>query len=95
MHYRYYRLIVTAILLSPLWVGKAAQPFSPSDGSDSYAIGFFGAAILIGIPIIACTGLLVSFLAKKSAKAETISIIGYLIPAVLICIIELIFILSE
>ena len=86
-----HNLTVIALVLSPLWIGLLASIGQPSDSLSG--LGVIGGAIL-GIPIIAVIGLVISLLTRNSFSADRSSIIGYAVPAVLVCAYELFVILA-
>jgi hypothetical protein len=79
-------VIILGIALSPVWVGCLAIIGQPSDSLAGLAV-LFGA--ILGMPVIAITGLVVSFSCRNRPNANQLSIAGYAVPAVLVCAYEL------
>jgi len=74
-------LAILLLILSPLIVGLV---FSLFDSPESvFAISVILATVF-GVPLIAVTGIIVSFLLRNSRKSQEYSIIGYVIPALLV-----------
>lgn len=83
MSHKKRNLIVATSLVSPVVVGlvlSIAQP--PDEGFLNYA---FFLAMIFGVPFIAAVGTLISYFSRKSKQADNYLILGFGIPALLVC----------
>lgn len=67
------------IILSPLLLTLLIRPL---DKSGLYFTVDLVLTLIIGIPFITIVGLSISFLTRKSQKAEIYSLLGYLVAAI-------------
>jgi hypothetical protein len=77
-----YTLLKIALVLSPLIIGELVGlllPVSSDYGAGVIFIAFFG------LPFIAITGLVTTFLTRKSSKASYNSLMGFAVPAIIVC----------
>ncbi len=79
-------VLILALILSPLWVAILASP----DQSEANFSGLgLGLLIIMGIPLIGVIGITFSIITRNQINANRLSIIGYAIPAIVICGYEL------
>lgn len=76
-------IIVALIVTSPIWLGYFFDNFHKSVPEDWSFLGIVF-AVVIGVPVIGVTGLIGSFLTRKSQNSNTISLLFYLVPALII-----------
>lgn len=79
-------LIILGLVLSPVWVGLLASIGQPPTSVSG--LGVVGGAVL-GTPFIAVVGLVISFFTRNSINPNKASVIGYAIPAFVVCAYEL------
>ena len=74
-------LLIWALLLSPVWVGLVVVRLQPYRQGDP--VMMLGQAL--GVAVIGIVGLILSVRVRKSDSADKLSVIGYAVPAVLVC----------
>ena len=79
-------LLILALILSPLWVGLIASPRYQAENLSPFVVLL---ATVIGVPIIVIVGITTSIVTRNKSNAKKWSLVGYLIPAVLVCIYEI------
>jgi hypothetical protein len=83
---KYLRIpLILALILSPYWVGYLLTLSKPPD--SDVGLGLFIVAI-IGVPLVAVCGIIISFLTRNKITSNTStiwSVMSYAIPALLIC----------
>lgn len=77
--------IITVALLSPVWLGLLMCLGQSSSSAAGLAVVL---ASVFGIPVIAVAGLIVSAASRQRQNAGTISLYGYVVPALLVCAYE-------
>lgn len=79
--------LLFSIIFSPFVltaIGAAiADQFDGDRGGAPYGLAS-AAALIIGVPLVAIIGFIFSLITRNMANYERLSVIGYLIPAVLI-----------
>jgi uncharacterized membrane protein YeaQ/YmgE (transglycosylase-associated protein family) len=77
-----YTLLKIALVLSPLIVGELV-------GLLLHVNSDYGAGVIfisfLGITFIALTGLVTTFLTRKSSKPSYNSLMGFVVPAIIVC----------
>ncbi|MET0779827.1 MAG: hypothetical protein ABWY71_03250 [Candidatus Saccharimonadales bacterium] len=74
-------VLIWGLLLSPVWLGLIISRVQPYWHGDP-AMMFRQAVGVAGIGVI---GLAVSLLTRKKDNADKLSVIGYAVPALLVC----------
>jgi hypothetical protein len=77
-----YTLLKIALVLSPLIVGELVGLLLPVNTDYGAGVIFIS---FLGIPFIALTGLVTTFLTRKSSKASYNSLMGFVVPAIIAC----------
>jgi hypothetical protein len=80
-------LIVVASLLSPILVGFIVGALQPA--GSIYGLIFI-LATFFGVPFIGVTGLVIATARRNQQPKSYTSLLGYVIPAVLVCSCEII-----
>lgn len=76
-------------VLSPLWVGVIVYNIiNPPENSLIALAVLMG--VILGSPVIAFAGLVASFLTRKSTRANLFFVLGFVVPAIVACLYEVI-----
>ena len=84
--------LILALILSPLWVGALAQQGQSEANFSGLGLAFL---IVMGIPLISVIGITFSVITRDRVNANRLSVIGYAIPAFVVCGFELLGIVTS
>ena len=74
-------MLIWVLVLSPVWTGLLVVHMKPYRQGDPVLM--LGQAV--GVAVIGLIGLIVSLLTRKASNADKVSLIGYVVAAVLVC----------